>query len=89
MSRGGSPRSSPNLPVSKLLSAFESFGRGSFVLLACMCERSHPRRELLDLDDHLLADIGISAQWAVEEACKYGWIRLSMWRLHQWIDPLR
>jgi uncharacterized protein YjiS (DUF1127 family) len=44
-------------------------------------ERRHQRRELLGLDDRLLADIGISREQAVEEALKSSWARLLMWHL--------
>jgi uncharacterized protein YjiS (DUF1127 family) len=44
-------------------------------------EQRHQRRELLGLDDRLLADIGISREQAVEEALKSSWARLLMWHL--------
>jgi uncharacterized protein YjiS (DUF1127 family) len=46
---------------------------------ALKCERRHQRRQLLELDDRLLADIGISRQQAVEEALKSSWTRVLMW----------
>ena len=45
------------------------------------CERSHQRRQLLELSDRLLADIGLSREQAVEEACKSFWIGATVWRL--------
>jgi uncharacterized protein YjiS (DUF1127 family) len=44
-------------------------------------ERRHQRRQLLELDDHLLADIGLPREDAVEEARKSFWFGLTMWRL--------
>jgi uncharacterized protein YjiS (DUF1127 family) len=35
--------------------------------------RSRQRRALAELDDHLLADIGVSAEQAVREATKPFW----------------
>jgi uncharacterized protein YjiS (DUF1127 family) len=46
-------------------------------------ERRHQRRELLELDDRLLADIGISRQDAVEEALKSSWTHIMMWRAYR------
>jgi uncharacterized protein YjiS (DUF1127 family) len=45
------------------------------------CERNHQRRQLLELSDRLLADIGLSREQAVEEACKSFWIGATVWRL--------
>jgi uncharacterized protein YjiS (DUF1127 family) len=42
------------------------------------CERSCQRRQRLDLNDHLLADIGITREQAREQAGKSFWIRLNM-----------
>jgi uncharacterized protein YjiS (DUF1127 family) len=42
-------------------------------------ERRRQHRRLLELDDRLLADIGISRQDAVEEALKSSWISLLTW----------
>jgi uncharacterized protein YjiS (DUF1127 family) len=44
------------------------------------CEQSHQHRQLLELSDRLLADIGLSREQAVEEACKSIWIDLTMCR---------
>jgi uncharacterized protein YjiS (DUF1127 family) len=49
--------------------------------IALGLERRHQRRELLQLDDRLLADIGISREQAVEEALKSSWAHLLMWQL--------
>ena len=46
-------------------------------------ERPHQRRQLLELDDRLLADIGISRQHAVEEALKSSWARVLMWHVYR------
>src|SRR6202011_4716214 len=53
------------------------------VRTALECERRHQRRQLLELDDRLLADIGISRQQAVEEALKSSWTHL-MWHAYRW-----
>jgi uncharacterized protein YjiS (DUF1127 family) len=46
-------------------------------------ERRHQRRQLLELDDRLLADIGLSREQAAEEAGKSFWIRVTMWRVYR------
>jgi uncharacterized protein YjiS (DUF1127 family) len=74
------------LPASKPFSGFEWLGRSSLALLISIdrgWERRHQRRQLLGLDDRLLADIGISRQQAAEEACKSCWIRVTMWRVYR------
>jgi uncharacterized protein YjiS (DUF1127 family) len=38
-----------------------------------MLERRRQRRALLQLDDHLLADIGVSREQALREAGKWFW----------------
>jgi uncharacterized protein YjiS (DUF1127 family) len=38
-----------------------------------MLERSRQRQDLLTLDDHLLADIGLSRREAEREARKWSW----------------
>jgi hypothetical protein len=54
------------------------------VRTALECERRHQRTQLLELDDRLLADIGISRQQAVEEALKSSWTHvIIMWRAYQ------
>jgi len=49
--------------------------------IAVGCERRHQCGQLLELDDRLLADIGISRQQAAEEALKSSWIRVMMWHV--------
>jgi uncharacterized protein YjiS (DUF1127 family) len=50
--------------------------------IAMGLERRHQRRELLGLDDRLLADIGISREQAVEEVLKSSWTHIfGMWHL--------
>jgi uncharacterized protein YjiS (DUF1127 family) len=44
-----------------------------FELVHRICERRHQRQQLLELDDRLLADIGISRRQAIEEARKSFW----------------
>ena len=70
-----------DLPVSKPFSGFEWLRQTSIALLASIsssCERWHQRRQLLDLDDHLLADIGITRDQALEEARKSFWVSVNM-----------
>jgi uncharacterized protein YjiS (DUF1127 family) len=47
------------------------------------CERSHQRRQLLELNDRLLADIGLSREQAVEAVRKSFWIGVTMWRIQR------
>jgi uncharacterized protein YjiS (DUF1127 family) len=51
--------------------------------IAMGLERRHQRRELLGLDDRLLADIGISRGQAIEEALKSSWAHLLMWHVYR------
>ena len=51
--------------------------------IAMGLERRHQRRGLLELDDRLLADIGISREQAVEEALKSSWAHLLMWHVYR------
>jgi uncharacterized protein YjiS (DUF1127 family) len=51
--------------------------------IAMGLERRHQRRELLGLDDRLLADIGISREQAVEEALKSSRAHLLMGQLYR------
>jgi uncharacterized protein YjiS (DUF1127 family) len=51
--------------------------------IAARRERRRQHRQLLELDDRLLADIGISRQDAVEEALKSSWTRVMMWQAHR------
>jgi uncharacterized protein YjiS (DUF1127 family) len=71
------------VPAWRLLARFDS-ARGRVTWLDKVghaTERRHQRRQLLDLDDRLLADIGISRQQAVEEARKFDWTCLIVWRI--------
>jgi uncharacterized protein YjiS (DUF1127 family) len=51
--------------------------------IAMGLERRHQRRELLELDDRLLADIGISTEQAIEEALKSSWTHLLIWQIYR------
>ena len=51
--------------------------------IALGLERRHRRRELLELDDRLLADIGISREQAIEEALKSSSAHVLMWQLYR------
>jgi uncharacterized protein YjiS (DUF1127 family) len=51
--------------------------------IALRCERRRQHRQLLELDDRLLADIGISRQHAVEQALESSWIRVLMWQTYR------
>jgi uncharacterized protein YjiS (DUF1127 family) len=51
--------------------------------IAMGLERRHRRRELLELDDRLLADIGISREQAIEEALKSSSAHVLMWQLYR------
>ena len=44
-----------------------------FELVDRVCERRRQRQHLLELDDRLLADIGISRRQAIQEARKPFW----------------
>ena len=46
-------------------------------------ERRHQRRGLLELDDRLLADIGMSRERAFEEALKSSWAHPLMWQIYR------
>ena len=46
-------------------------------------DRWRQRRQLLELDDRLLADIGVSRQQAREEAHKSSWTGLTLWRIYR------
>jgi uncharacterized protein YjiS (DUF1127 family) len=45
--------------------------------------RRHRRGELLEMDDRLLADIGISREQAIEEALKSSSAHVLMWQLYR------
>jgi uncharacterized protein YjiS (DUF1127 family) len=47
------------------------------------CERRSQRRELLELNDQLLADIGLSRHQVAEDALKDSRTRLTMWHVHR------
>ncbi len=51
--------------------------------IALGLERRHQRGELLELDDRLLADIGISREQAIEEALKSSWAHPLMWHVYR------
>ena len=51
--------------------------------IALELERRHQRRGLLELDDRLLADIGISREQAIEEALKSSWAHLLTWQIYR------
>ena len=73
-----------DIPASKPFAGFGRLWQRPSAWLAKIsdgCERSHQRRQLLGLDNHLLADIGLSREQAVEEACKPFWFGITMWRL--------
>ena len=67
-----------DLSVSTPFSGFERVWRIVLAGIGNGCERSHQRQQLLDLDDRLLADIGITRDQAVEDARKSFWIRINM-----------
>ncbi|WP_366143008.1 DUF1127 domain-containing protein [Tardiphaga sp.] len=46
-------------------------------------ERRSSRPELLDLNDHLLADIGLSRHDAGEDALRSSRTRLTAWHVHR------
>ena len=51
--------------------------------IAQFFERRSLRRELLALDDRLLADIGLSRQQIAEDALDRSRTRLTMWHVHR------
>lgn len=73
-----------DIPASKPFAGFEWLWQRPSVWLAKISrgdEQRHQRRQLLELNDRLLADIGLSREQAVEEACKSFWVGVTMWRL--------
>jgi uncharacterized protein YjiS (DUF1127 family) len=75
-----------DLAISKPFAGFERFWPSLLAWLtrtSGACDQHYQRRQLLGLDDRLLADIGLSRDRAVKEACKSGWIRVTMWRIYQ------
>ena len=67
---------------SKPFAGFEALRLRLLAFLAS-CERCYQRQQLLGLDDHLLADIGITREQAIDEARKSLWIRTSPLELYQ------
>jgi uncharacterized protein YjiS (DUF1127 family) len=53
------------------------------IKIARTCERWSQRRELLELDDRLLADIGLSRHQVAEDALKASRMRLTLWHVHR------
>ena len=75
-----------DIPASKPFAGVEWLWQRPSVWLAKIndgCERSHQRRQLLELNDRLLADIGLSREQAVEEVRKSFWIGVTMWRIQR------
>lgn len=77
-----------DLPVDPPASMpFAGFGwlaqspHGRLADIVSACERRRQRRQLLGLDDRLLADIGLSRRQATLEARKSWSIRLTAWRI--------
>ena len=55
-----------------------------FTRIAQYLRLSRQRRDLRDLDDHLLADIGLTRAEALEEAARPIWDAP-----HHWVAPVR
>ena len=75
-----------DIPASKPFAGLEWLWQRPSVWLAKFShgrERRHQRRQLLELDDYMLADIGLSREQAAEEACKSSWIRVTMCRIYR------
>jgi hypothetical protein len=82
MSCGSTTRTTRyHAPALKELAGFERLGGPSAWLARFNdgFERRCQRRQLLELDDHLLADIGLSPEHAVEKACMSSWLRVTRW----------
>jgi uncharacterized protein YjiS (DUF1127 family) len=62
------PFSEPDVRSSRV-----SFPRTAWRLLARWCRRHRQRADLAELDDHLLADIGVTPQEARSESAKPFW----------------
>jgi len=81
MSCSSTTCSSTNRPPTALPS-LPDLGRSWEVLVAWLdrvalgLERRHQRKQLRELDDRLLADIGVSRREAVEEALKSSWMHI-------------
>jgi uncharacterized protein YjiS (DUF1127 family) len=72
-----------DIPASKPFAGFQWLWQKPSVWLAKINdghERWHQRRQLRELDDRLLADIGLSRDDVVEESSR---VRLTMWRIYQ------
>ena len=75
-----------DIPASKPLAGIEWYWQKPSVWLAKVsrgCERRHERRRLLEPEDRLLADIGLSREHTVGEACRSFRIGVTMWRLRR------
>jgi Domain of unknown function (DUF1127) len=75
-----------DIPASKPFAGLEWLWQRPSVWLAKIDDgygRSRQRRQLLEPDNRLLADIGLSREDAVEEARKSFWFGLTMWRLQR------
>jgi uncharacterized protein YjiS (DUF1127 family) len=86
MSCGSTACTQYDTPASTPFAGLTWLWQGPSVWLAKISrgrKRSHQRRQLLELDDRLLADIGPSREQAVEEAGKSFWIRVTMWRVYR------
>jgi uncharacterized protein YjiS (DUF1127 family) len=86
MSCGSTACTRYGIPASKPFPGLKWLWQGPSVWLAKISrgrERRHQRRQLLELDDRLLADIGLSREQAAEEAGKSFWIRVTMWRVYR------
>jgi uncharacterized protein YjiS (DUF1127 family) len=73
------------IPASRPFAGFERLWQGPSRWLAQISrgyERRSQRRQLLELDGRLPADIGLSREDAVDEASKSS-IRVILWRIHQ------
>jgi uncharacterized protein YjiS (DUF1127 family) len=86
MSCGSTACTQYDTPASKPLAGLKWLWQARSVWLAKISrgrERWHQRRQLLELDDRLLADIGLSREQAADEAGKSFWIRVTMWRVYR------
>jgi hypothetical protein len=71
-------------PASKAFAGFEWFWQRPSAWPTKIndgCGRSHQRRQLPGLDNRRLADVGLSREDTLEEACKSFWFGITMWRL--------
>jgi uncharacterized protein YjiS (DUF1127 family) len=72
------------IPASKALAGFEWFRQKLSAWLADIgSERRHQLRQLLDLDDRLLADIGLSRAQVASGASRSSWDRLALWQIYR------